>query len=283
MAAGPRQGKAAKHELIRRDRRRRRLALGLAGKRIGERGDQRAGPRGGGVVLAPVDRREQHAALLPLVHGNPQRALAVIGRHARKTAIDHAGPRRIVGMNLDERLRQMLAEPRAHAGAGHGVPLVADPAGVQPQRPSADVSVRNAGISGATKRALRSEAKNPPSEKTVAAAQCPPAHRPQHRRQRIERLVRQRLQRADIEIAAPWFSNADRAACSRKMSAADLKSNAAPKPSRFATSPTIHQSGLASPGAAGTRAAAKSAAPNWSPFRISRPRPAPAAAHARPS
>src|SRR5438477_353791 len=38
------------------------------------------------------------------------------------------------------------------------------------------------------------------------------------------------------------------AACSRNTSATELKSNAAPKPSRFATSLTIHQSGLASPG-----------------------------------
>ena len=37
------------------------------------------------------------------------------------------------------------------------------------------------------------------------------------------------------------------------------------------------------PGARGTRAAARCAVPNWSPFPISRPRPAPAAAHARPN
>ena len=49
---------------------------------------------------------------------------------------------------------------------------------------------------------------------------------------------------------APSFSNAESAACSRKISAAELKSNAAPKPRRLATSPMIHQSGLASPGAA---------------------------------
>ena len=47
----------------------------------------------------------------------------------------------------------------------------------------------------------------------------------------------------------PSFSNAESAACSRKISAAELKLNAAPKPRRFATSPRIHQSGLASPGA----------------------------------
>ncbi len=45
----------------------------------------------------------------------------------------------------------------------------------------------------------------------------------------------------------PLFSKAERLACSRKISAAELKSNAAAKPSRFATSLTIHQSGFASP------------------------------------
>ncbi len=88
------------------------------------------------VCLAPVDRREQHAALLPLVHRDSQRALPVIGDDAREVAVGYAEPCGIVGMNLDERLRQMLAEPRAHAAAGHGVPLIADTAGVQPQRPS---------------------------------------------------------------------------------------------------------------------------------------------------
>ncbi len=48
--------------------------------------------------------------------------------------------RGIVGMDLDKRLRQMLAEPRAETRARHGVPLVADAAGVQPQRPRRSVS-----------------------------------------------------------------------------------------------------------------------------------------------
>ena len=63
-----------------------------------------------------------------------QRALPVIGGDAREAAIGHAELQRIIGMHLDERLRQMLAEPRAQAGARHGVPLIADAAGVQPQR-----------------------------------------------------------------------------------------------------------------------------------------------------
>ena len=53
------------------------------------------------------------------------------------------------------------------------------------------------------KRALWSLVKNPPSaKKRCCGSDIAVAHRPQHRRHRIECLVRQRLQRADIEIAA---------------------------------------------------------------------------------
>ena len=158
----------------------------------------------------------------------------------------------------------MLAEPRAHAGARHGVPLIADAAGVQPQRP------RRRGLGPQRRNFRRDEAglvivgeesafgkearlRLPhPAGSAIAPA---PSHR--------NRFVRQRLQRADVEIAAPSFSNAESAACSRKISAAELKSNAAPKPSRLATSPMIHQSGLASPGDGQERAL-----PRDAPLRI---------------
>ena len=83
-----------------------------------------------------MDRREQHAALLPLADRDPQRALPVVGDDAREAAVEYAKPQGVVGMHLDERLRQMLAEPRAEAATGHGVPLISDAAGVQPQRPA---------------------------------------------------------------------------------------------------------------------------------------------------
>src|SRR6266852_5277498 len=81
-------------------------------------------------------RRKQHAALLPLAGGDPKRALSVVGHDAREIAIGYTRPYRVVGMNFDERLRQMLAQPRAAAAAGHGVPLIPDAAGIQPQRTS---------------------------------------------------------------------------------------------------------------------------------------------------
>src|SRR3977135_3379578 len=82
-----------------------------------------------------MDRRKQHAALLSLADRDFQNALSIIGDDAAKTAIDDAVFDRVGGMDLDKRLRQMLAEPRANAATGHGVPLIPDAAGVQPQRP----------------------------------------------------------------------------------------------------------------------------------------------------
>ena len=45
-----------------------------------------------------------------------------------------AGRGGIVGMDFDERLRQVAAEARAFASARHGVPLVAHAAGVEAER-----------------------------------------------------------------------------------------------------------------------------------------------------
>jgi hypothetical protein len=104
-------------------------------------------------------------------------------------------------MNFDERLRQMLAEPRAHPRPGHGVPLVADAAGVQPQRPRRRGLGPQRGISGAMKRALKSLAKKPPSAKKRACGSAALPDRPLHRRHRVEIAVRQRGQRADVEVA----------------------------------------------------------------------------------
>ena len=53
---------------------------------------------------------------------------------AREAAIGEAEALGVERMHLDERLGLVRAERRALAGAGHGVPLVAQPAGVQSQR-----------------------------------------------------------------------------------------------------------------------------------------------------
>jgi hypothetical protein len=46
---------------------------------------QRTDTRAGRVGLAPVDRREQHAALLALADDDAKRALPVIGGHRAKS------------------------------------------------------------------------------------------------------------------------------------------------------------------------------------------------------
>ncbi len=95
----------------------------------------------------------------------------------------------------------MLAEPRAHPGPRHGVPLVADAAGVQPQRP------RRRGL-GPQRRYFRGDETRLEivgeetafgEEACLRLAALP--DRPLHRRHRIEIAVRQRLQRADVEVA----------------------------------------------------------------------------------
>ena len=149
----------------------------------------------------------------------------------------------------------MLAEPRALACSGHGVPLVADAAGIQPQRPRGrglgpqrrnfrrdEAGLEIVGEKSAFGEEARLRIRIPAGPATAPA----PSHRTRHPTSAAARRCRNR--------APPSFSNADSAACSRKISAAELKSNAAPKPSRLATSPMIHQSGLASPGAAQERA-----------------------------
>ena len=145
------------------------------------------------------------------------------------------------------------------------------------------VSLRSAGISGAMKRALRSLVKKPPSAKNRRCGSASPRpRRPLHRRHRVERLVRQRLQRADIEIAAAVVleRRQRRVFAKHVRRRVEIERRAKAEPfCHFADDPPIRL-GL-SRRRRGTRAAARSAVPNWSPCRISRPRPAPAAAHAR--
>ena len=64
------------------------------------------------------------------------------------------------------------------------------------------VSLRNAGTSGATKRASAIGREEAAFGEEPRLRRCPLAHRPLHRRQRIEGVVGQILQRAEVEIAA---------------------------------------------------------------------------------
>ena len=118
--------------------------------------------------------------------------------------------------------------------------------------------------------------------KTAAAARLAAADRPLHRRHRIERLAGERVQCADVEIAAAAilegrergvFAEHIRFRC-------EIECGGEAEPprdlARRSTNPAWFR-----PAAPGMRAAARCAVPNWSPCPISRPRPAPAAAPAR--
>ena len=158
----------------------------------------------------------------------------------------------------------MLAEPRAHPRARHGVPLVADAAGVQPQRP------RRRGL-GAQRRNFRrdeagleivGEESAFGEEARLRLAALP--DRPLHRRHRVEIAVRQRLPARRCRSRARPRSRMPRARRAReKYPPPKLKPNAAPKPSRLATSPMIHQSGLRLAGRGKERAL-----PRDAPLRI---------------
>ena len=150
-----------------------------------------------------MDRRKQHAALLARIDGHFQNAFAVVGDEPCKAIVGDAKFGRIVGMDLDERLRQMRAQSRAHSAARHGVPLIADSAGVKPQRPA------GMGFGSQRRNIGRREVR-------LAVAAIEPAigeeallrfaiawpDRPQRGVQRVESIVRYRLKRADIEIPA---------------------------------------------------------------------------------
>src|SRR5207244_12121223 len=126
-----------------------------------------------------------------LADNNPQRALSVVSDDAREVAIAHTEFCCILWMNLDERLRQMLAQPRAAAAAGHGVPLIPDATGVEPQRPC------GSGLGSQRGNFRRDEAclvvvckKSTVGEKALRRLDIAGAYRPQHRCQLIERLIR---------------------------------------------------------------------------------------------
>src|SRR5579872_7052530 len=111
------------------------------------------------------------------------------------------------------------------------------------------VALRINGCSGATKRAFPSLPKNPPSKKNRSDPPISPRRCGHNVGASTSNPSSDKRLNAPISKSRlPSFSNADSAACSRKIAAGEEKSNADPKPSRLATSQTIHQSGFASPG-----------------------------------
>ena len=97
------------------------------------------------------------------------------------------------------RQRLVLHQPRHATGTGHGMPLIADAPGIEPQR-VARVGPR-----------LRQRRRNSNHIQPAAAPACPgfqqarralrlfDRYRPLHRRERVIRLAGERGQRADIK------------------------------------------------------------------------------------
>ena len=150
-----------------------------------------------GVLVAPVDRREQRARLLAVADHDLEHAGAVRRRDPREAAVGEArGARHRRGCISTNGSADARPSRGLMPGARHGVPLVADAAGVEPERKRVARSLRrSAGGSGATKRALRSGVKKPPSaKKRVSLGGIARAHRPLHRR-RARRRRRRRCRR----------------------------------------------------------------------------------------
>ena len=176
----------------------------------------------------------------------------------------------------------MLAEPRAHPGARHGVPLVADAAGVQPQRARSPWSRCAASDfrRDEARLAVVGEEAAVGEEARLRLAALP--DRPLHRRHGVEIACPIATASAPMSKSrAPLFSKAERPRVrGRSRPPSEVEGRAeAEAPRDLAHDPPVRLAPR--PVRAGTRAAARCGAPNWSRCRISRPRLRPAAAHAR--
>src|SRR5215208_5984042 len=81
-----------------------------------------------------MDRHEQRARPLVLTNDDLHSAVAMCGGDPCPAAVGQAGGVGIVRVHFHEWFGKMRRQPRAHAGARHSVPLVADAAGVETQR-----------------------------------------------------------------------------------------------------------------------------------------------------
>ncbi|CAE6906099.1 hypothetical protein R69749_08413 [Paraburkholderia domus] len=116
------------------DPNRRMFELRLPGNRIDLGIHHCADTRVGCHLIVPVDRHE-HAATrhtTAMLHTCDHRAPTA--RHAREFTFTHAARQRVLWMQIDECFRHMAGELLRLARAGHRVPLVAHPAGIQRQR-----------------------------------------------------------------------------------------------------------------------------------------------------
>jgi hypothetical protein len=182
--------------------RRRRFRLRLAGPRIGRGRDEFADTGGRRGFVAPMDGGKQRAATLQFAAHDPENASAIQSPQLCESTIDEPCRCRVLGMDLDERLADMVGEPWAQARACHGMPLVAHAAGIEHERklrrrlrPQGRLLRRDqTGLAVARVKVSL-------GEEAAVGLRHAVAHWPLHRLERVELFIVQPRQGADVEIA----------------------------------------------------------------------------------
>ncbi len=88
----------------------------------------------GGELVGPVHWRESVARAHPFVNRRPHHHRALLAFHQHQALFRHAAPCRVAGMQRKVWCGDMGHQMRHPPRAGHGVPLIADPSGVERER-----------------------------------------------------------------------------------------------------------------------------------------------------
>jgi len=105
--------------------------FGLAGYRIDYGTDESADTRIRGVRRVPVNGGERGAARDLTAGPDTRNYRAPAGLHTCELIRANTSKQRIMRMQVHKGLGQVLRETRSAAGARHGVPLIADAAGIE--------------------------------------------------------------------------------------------------------------------------------------------------------
>ena len=173
-------------ETNRSQRRRNGLRVGLPRVGIGDGMDKRAHPCAPRGIVVPVNRDENAAWDLRGGDVDTQHGASVRRSYPGESILGEAELRRIVRVHLDERIGHVASEFRREAGAGHCVPLVAHPPGVQKE---GKVGIRWLGqnrlLDGNETGPRRGREEAPARERSFCPARTADGGRPLHRRESI--------------------------------------------------------------------------------------------------
>ncbi len=177
------------------DGHRRLFTLRLGGMRVRDGGQQIIHPPLAGELIVPVHWDKQRAGALAFADRHFRHHHPMARPDPRQPAGDKLVANGVLRRHLHHRLRDMLHQPRHGAGAGHGVPLIADPPAVEDQRIK-DIGCRPG--------RLRRHWHHPQPAIAMPAARNIPggaaaADRPAYRRHSVPCLAAEIRQRADIK------------------------------------------------------------------------------------